>query len=104
MIPDSSRKASTEYLSKLLTNRDPKDGYQGGFEPLRLLHNLRMSEELENKDKLTYQDFENMLKKMKKKKAGKYKLILNGVKSYIDALFCLFEKVWESENKPSSWE
>ena len=63
-----------------------------------------MSEELENEDKLTYQDFENMLKKMKKNKAGKYKLILNGVKSYIDALFCLFEKVWESENKPSSWE
>ena len=75
--PEQLKKASTEYLSKLLTNRDPKDGYQRGFETLRLLHDLRMSEELENEEKLTYQDFENMLKKMKKKKAGKYKFILN---------------------------
>ena len=102
--PEQLKQASTEYLSKLLTNRDPKDGYQRGFETLRLLHDSRMSEELENEDKLTYQDFENMLKKIKKKKAGKYKFILNGGKSYKDALFSVFEKVWESENKPSSWE
>ena len=44
------------------------------------------------------------MKNLKKKKAEKYKFLLNGGKSYQAALFCLFSKVWSTEVKPTSWE
>ena len=63
-----------------------------------------MSEECSDDDILTENDFQKMIKKLRMKKADKYKFILNGGKSYEAALFCLYKKVWGSELKPSSWE
>ena len=57
-----------------------------------------------NTEILTENDFQEIMKKIKKKKADKYKFILNGGKSYQAALFCLYRKVWGSEIKPLSWE
>ena len=63
-----------------------------------------MSEDITSNESLTEQDYDAMLKKIKKKKAEKYKFTLNGGESYKGALFCLYKKVWECEQKPTSWE
>ena len=102
--PDQLKEASEDYLSNLLTNREPKVGYEQGLKTLRSLHEVRMSEEISNEEALTEQDYDIMLKKIKKKKAEKYKFTLNGGESYKTALFCLYSKVWECEQKPLSWE
>ena len=98
------KQASIDYLSNLLKNREPKEDYREHFETLRILHDSRMNEELENDEELTKEDFQNMLKKLKRKKAAKYKFLLNGGESYQNAIFCLYKKVWESEEKPRVWE
>ena len=102
--PDQLKKASESYLSNLLKNREPKEDYVEGLKTLRSLHEVRMSEVVTNNEHLTEQDFDKMLTKIKKKKAEKYKFTLNGGGSYRSALFCLYKKVWEYEQKPTSWE
>ena len=102
--PEELKRASVDYLSSLLRNRDPKEGYKEDLKTLRILHEQRMLEECSDEESLSENDFQNMMKKLKKKKADKYKFILNGGKSYQNVLFCLYKKVWGSENKPNSWE
>ena len=50
-----------------------------------------MCEEISNEESLTEQDYTIMLKKLKKKKAEKYKFTFNGGESYKAALFCLYK-------------
>ena len=102
--PEELKNASVEYLSTLLKNRDPKEEFKEVLNTLRLLHEHRMSEEYSDNEILTENDFQEMMKKIKKKKADKYKFILKGGKSYQTALFSLYKKVWGSEIKPLSWE
>ena len=102
--PEELKKASVDYLSKILTNRAPKEEYKQNLYILKQLHATRMSEEDTTEEELTEKDFQNMLKKMKKKKADKYKFTLNGGESYQKTLFCLYKKVWATEEKPIAWE
>ena len=44
--PDQLKEASEAYLSNLLTNREPKVGYEQGLITLRSLHEARISEEI----------------------------------------------------------
>ena len=53
---------------------------------------------------LTEKDYNSMLKKLKKKEAEKYRFTLNEGENYKAALFFLYKKVWECEQKPTSWE
>ena len=80
--PEELKNASVEYLSTLLKNRDPKEEFEEDFKTLRLLHEHRMSEEHSGNEILTENDFQEMMKKIKKKKADKYKFILKAGKSY----------------------
>ena len=102
--PEELKNASVKYLSNLLTNREPKEEYKQNLEIMKQLHVIRMSEEYRTDDKLIRKDFEDMIRKLKKKKAEKYKFTLNGGKSYRDSLFCLYKRVWDTEEKPTSWE
>ena len=102
--PDELKKASEEYLANLLKNRAPKEGYQQNLDILKELHATRMAEDDPDAEELTGKDYQDMLKKMKKKKADKYKFTLNGGDSYQNALFCLYKKVWSTEEKPLVWE
>ena len=102
--PEELKRVSVAYLSNLLTNRDPKDEYKQNLQILKLLHEQRMTEECVDEEDLTEKDFKEMIKKLKKKKAEKYKFTLHGGKSYLDALYCLYLKVWMNEEKPMSWE
>ena len=102
--PEELKKASIKYLSNLLENREPKEDYRQDLKTLELLHQYRMEEETNPQEELTEKDFHQMLKKLRKKKAEKYKFTLNGGKSYRNVLFCLYKKVWMTEKKPKSWE
>jgi hypothetical protein len=102
--PEELKKVSVAYLSTLLTNRDPKDEYKQHLDILKLLHQHRMKEECTDEEDLTEKDFLEMIKKLQRKKADKYKFTLHGGQSYLDALYCLYKKVWLTEEKPMSWE
>ena len=76
--PDELKKASEEYLANLLKNRAPKEDYQQNLDILKELHATRMAEDDPYNEELTDKDYQDMLKKIKKKKADKYKFTLNG--------------------------
>ena len=97
------KEASSKYVSKLLTNRDPKCDYKREFEIMESLHTIRM-EENKTCEELTLNDFEELLKDLSKKDKKKYQFILRAGKSYQDLLFTLYSKIWDSETKPSSWK
>ena len=90
------KEASSKYVSKLLTNRDPKCDYKREFEIMKSLHTIRM-EENQTFEELTVNDFEELLKDLSKKDKKKYQFIQ-------DLLFTLYSKIWDSETKPSSWK
>ena len=90
--PEELKKASVDYLSKILTNRAPKEEYKQNLYILKQLHATRMSEEDTTEEELTEKDFQNMLKKMKKKKADKYKFTLIGEKAFKKLSFVSIKK------------
>ena len=45
-----------------------------------------------------------MIKKLRRKKADKYKFTLHGGKSYWNAIYCLYKKICMNEEKLISWE
>ena len=102
--PEELKTASVKYLSNLLTNREPKEEYKRNLEIVKQLHEIRMSEECFTDEILTRKDFEDMIKMLKKKKSDKYKFTLNGGQSFREALFFLYKRVWDAEEKPNSWE
>ena len=102
--PEELKKASVKYLSSMLENREPKEEYRCDLQTLKLLHQSRMEEECCECDELTEKDFDELIKRIKKKKADKYKFTINGGKDYRETLFCLYKNVWHTEQKPVSWE
>ena len=101
---ESIKAASLKYLKDLLTNRDPREGYENDLKVIKILHNKRMAEQNdENNEELTKDDFKNMLKMLEKKNKTKYKFILNGGKSYQSCMFKLFKITWKTEKKPTQW-
>ena len=48
--------------------------------------------------------FNEALKRLSNKNAEKYRFILNGGQSLVDALFHLFQSVWSSEKIPEGWK
>ena len=91
-----------KYCADLLTNRNPKRGFEENIDLKNLVHDIRMLEN-DNFD-LTEEMFEGSLKELSIKKKDKYSFILNGGEDLKKAVFALFKKVWESEIKPESWK
>ena len=102
--PEELKKASVKYLSSLLEKREPKEEFKRDLQTLKLLHHSRMEEQCNEDDELTEKDFDELMKRIKKKKAEKYKFTINGGKVYRKVLFRLYKKVWHTEQKPVSWE
>ena len=64
--PEELKRASVDYLSSLLRNRDPKEGYEEDLKMLRILHEQRLNEECSDDESLSEKEFQTMLKKLKK--------------------------------------
>ena len=101
---DELKKASVKYVSKLLTNRSPKEEFNEDFCLMESLHELRKHEPYVSQDEISDDDFKEFLKQISQKKKEKNQFILKAGKSYHQVLLALYRKVWSSESKPSSWQ
>ena len=70
------KEASLSYLKNLLKNREPKDDYKRDILTLKILHEVRMAEEVKDDENLTPDDFSNLLKQLNKNNKNKYNCIL----------------------------
>ena len=98
------KEASVKYVSKLLTNRSPKEEFKNDFELMESLHELRANESPTYQVEITDEDFQEFLKQISKKKKEKNQFILKAGESYLKVLLALYRKVWKSEEKPSKWQ
>ena len=95
---------SLSYLKNLLTNRNPKNGYENDLKVINLVHEVRMAEKTEEIDVYSLDNFEDLLKHLKKNNKDKYKFILKSGSSLQWCLFNLFKLIWNTETKPGQWE
>ena len=73
-----TKKTSIKYISQLLTNREPVDGYEEEFRIMESLHDLRCVEVQDNSE-FTETDFKELLKQLSKKNKAKYQFILENL-------------------------
>ena len=81
----------------------PKDDFVEDLKWKRRIHDVRMKEEIKDDQEFTKDMFNQALKLLKKKGGGKYDSILKGGNSLVEAIFKLFQTVWNEEKKPDSW-
>ena len=100
--PAEIKKVSLAYCVKLLTNREPKDKFKDDIELKKRVHEVRMEEIVKDDIELSQDMFENSLKAVKKK-GKKYDFITKSGKSIKEAVYNLYENVWDKEGIPSMW-
>ena len=104
LSPNQIKKATLDYCVRLLTNREPKDGFVEVIRRKELMHALRMKEKIPNDcEELTLEMFSSTLRSLARKNGQKYKLILNGGQSLHNAIYQLFLSVWKTEQIPQVW-
>ena len=101
--PSEILQASADYCKMLLTNREPRKGFEEDLKWKRIVHNVRMKESVANDLEFSEEMFYNSFSILKKTKGEKYKFILKGGSSLQNALMKLYRTVWEQEKKPDSW-
>ena len=102
--PERIKEASVKYLTNLLTNRNPSEGYEMDIKVKEIIHNVRMNEEIEDDESFSEDDFKNLMKILKLKNKEKYQFILKSGTDYLRVLYSLFKKIWDNETKPKQWE
>ena len=86
-----------KYVKKLiLTNHQPNPGFEAEHEVKKDCMN--------DQDKLTQKVFSDSLKVLKSKKGDKYQFIIKAGEDYRNALFSLFQSVWEKKEIPTGWK
>ena len=101
--PAGIKKVVVEYCQELLTNRDPKTEFIEDLELKRMIHEVRMKEEINDDIKFTQEIFDNSLNMIQKKIGNTYDFIVKSGHSLKAALFNLFRIIWENEQKPDVW-
>ena len=94
MEAEDIKRVSLRYCVKLLTNRAPKEKYVEQFKRKERLHLLRMQECIEQDvDELSLGMFNKTLELLAKKKADKYRFIIKGGQSLINAIYNTFASI-----------
>ena len=95
------KRISLEYCKNLLTNREPRKGFEDIVRNKINIHNERMKEVVEGHEPdLTIEMFYSALERIQRKNPQKYSFILKAGQSFIDSLFFLFKIVWKHEVIP----
>ena len=95
---------SLQYCVDLLTNREPKKGFEEVIRMKEVLHQERMDEIVEDDiDELPREAFNKALVTIRKKGENKYKFITNAGFSLNEALYNLYNIIWKNEKIPDSW-
>ena len=92
-----------DYCVKLLTNREPSEGYEEDIRMKRIVHNARMNEAIENDVQFSEEIFQNTFSQLKTKPGNKYDFIIKAGPSLHGALYKLYDVVWTHEVKPDKW-
>ena len=99
------KRISLEYCKNLLTNREPREGFEDIVRNKINIHNERMKEVVEGHEPdLTTEMFYSALERIQRKNPQKYSFILKNGQSFIDSLFFLFKTVWKHEVIPDGWK
>ena len=99
------KEVSLDYCVKLLTNRKPKDEYSDDIKLKNLVHDARMKlSSDDDNDQFSKDIFYETVEFLKKENNKKFETITKCGKSLQIALCNLFEKVWNSEQKPEQWK
>ena len=102
--PSDIKRVSLQYCQELLTNRNPKDGFEVDIEIKYQIHEARMMEKVDDDlDSITEQMFEETFQALKKKPGNKYEFIMNGGPAIKSALMSVCQSVWRYEKLPESW-
>ena len=102
--PEEIKQVSLRYCVQLLTNRLPNPEYVDQYELKKTLHLIRMQEYIEGDiEELTWDMFHKSLRKISQKPGDKYKFILRGGQSLINAIYNILYSVWKTEIIPSDW-
>ena len=76
--PGKIKEVTLNYCKNLLTDRNPKPGYEEIHERKKALHSARMNEKIEDDlETLNWSQFQAALRKVSMKHSEKYKFILN---------------------------
>ena len=104
MDPKEIKRVSLKYCVSILTNKEPKEEYRDQFKLKEELHKVRMLEVVEDDiNELSEEMFYNAIEKVSQKARDKYKFILNGGQSFVNALFNIFFWIWKTEEIPLEW-
>ena len=101
--PAGIKKVVIDYCQDLLTNRDPKAEFVEDIEMKKMIHEVRMKEEVEDDIEFSPELFKKSLEMLRKKPGHKYDFIVRSGESFKAALFTLFKLVWDNERKPDIW-
>ena len=99
--------ATIKFASGTLQNNPPEEDFAEHFEEMKRRHAMRMisdSDEEEESNELTREDFDKELLSLKSKGKKVYNDVLkagNGLKSDV---FNFFSHIWKSEKIPSQWD
>ena len=69
----------------------------------KIVHEVRTKEVNDNDPVFTHEMFNETLRLIRKKGGNKYDFVLKAGHSLLNALFKLFQVVWNKEVKPESW-
>jgi len=98
---DDIKAVSLQYGAKLFENREPRVGYEGDIISKQLVHQIRITEVLDN---YIDETFENSINVLKLKNPAKYPLVIKGGTALKKAIFNLCSKEWRTELIPEKWE
>ena len=97
------KRISLKYCVDLLTNREPKEGFEEIIAMKRNVHKERMKEIIDEEIEFNRKFFDECLEVIKKKRNNKYDFLIKSGNALKEALFCLFKYVWNTEDKPEQW-
>ena len=102
--PEEIKRVSLQYCKDLLTNRKPKDEYAEDYMMKEFVHDVRMTEKIEDDiEELSSVKFNRTYGILTKKLGSKYDFIVKGGPSMKAALFKLCQVVWRTEKQPVRW-
>ena len=81
--PSEIKSVSVDFCKKILTNKNPKAEFEEDLEWKKRVHEVRMSEKIQNDIKYTETMFHNTMKELRKKHRNKYDFIVKGGKSFL---------------------
>ena len=97
----------SNYCDEVLKKNPPRDGFEIELHLKNDLHDIRMEEVIDDSEydeDISSDDFDEAIKKFKKKNKKAYNYIVKAGESFKNGMFKFMERIHSDENLPNSWE